>query len=220
MQEFGEKVKLMLLMAVAAEADHEVTELGSQLDLSPEQETALREAYRQQFEQAASQIRATIAGLSNSVATGTPAPPEPAPFRFQSGRELLERILTPQQLATYDGVVKERLRKELAAELAGERLNRIDSELGLTEDQRNRVLEIFTMSEEKGLMASGGYLEPPTDTDQESKSLATVLTPQQFKKYQKLTASPDSKKQKWYAAGFFIPTTFTPPHFGGSFRAR
>lgn len=221
MQEFEENFKLMILMAAAAGADHEVTELGPQLALTSEQETAFREAYRQEFEQAAGQIRANLASLSNSVANGKPAPSgEAAPFRIRSPRELWKSILTPEQLAAYDAI-KERQRKELAAEFATRRLNRIDSRLGLTEDQRNRVLEIFMMSEERGQQGlAKDHLWPSPDTDMENKSLAAVLTPEQFKKYQKLAASPDSRKQQWYAGGFFVPPTFSLPHFGGSFRVR
>jgi hypothetical protein len=222
MREFQEKIKLMILMAVAAEAEQEVAELRPQLALTPEQETAFREASGRQIKQAADQINVTLSWLSNSMVTGNPG--EAAPVRRLSNRELWEPILTPQQLAAYDAFVVARQRRERAAQLANERINRI-AELQLTEDQRNRVCEIFMMSEEKGLAATGGYLEPSTDTYLENKSLASVLTPKQYKKYLELTASPGSTKRKWYAWGAFIPPVFNLPSSpggafgGGSFRA-
>jgi hypothetical protein len=212
----------MFLLGTYAATDQEIAELKPQLSLTPEQESAYREACIQQMTQILDQARAVLSSLTNSLATGKPTPPgETAPLCVPSNRELWEPILTPQQLAAYDAFVA-RQRKERAAELATERLNRIDSLLGLNEDQRNRVGEIFMMSEEKGL--AKGDLWPSPDTDLENKSLAVVLTPKQFKKYQKLTASPDSNRQKWYAGGLVIPPIFAPPHFGslssGSFRAR
>ena len=220
-QEAREKFKSILLLAAAAEAEHEVTELKPQLALTSEQEAAFREAYTQEFRRILDQVTATLASLSTE--TRKPAPPgEAAPFRVHSQRELWEPILTPQQLAAYDAF-KARQRKERVAVLATERVNQIDSQLGLNEDQRNRVCEIFMMSEEKGLMAKDD-LWPSADTDLENKSLATVLTPEQFKKYQKLTASPNSNTQKQYIGGLFIPPVFSLPHFGnlssGSFRGR
>jgi hypothetical protein len=217
--------KLMFFVVAAAHSDHEVAELKPQLVLTPEQESAFREAYTKQSVQIINQMGDAFSSLFRLLVTWKPAPPaETSPLCVPTERELWEPILTPKQLAAYDTIVVARQRKERAAELATERLNRIDSELGLTQDQRNRVFEIYATSEEKGLMATGGYLEPQTDIDLENKSLAIVLTPKQFKKYLKLAASQDSKKKKWYASGYFFPPVFNfniPSAPGGrSFRAR
>jgi hypothetical protein len=221
--------KLAFFLMAAANADREVAVLKPKLALTSEQESAFREAYTKQTVQIIDQAADGVSRLLLLWATTQPASPaRTTPLCVPTERELWEPILTPQQLATYDTVVaareRTRERKERAAELANERINRIDSELRLTGDQRNRVFEIYARSEEKGLTASGGYLEPTTDTVLENKSLATVLTPKQFQKYLKLT-SPDSNKRKWYAWGAFFPPVFNLPSApggafgGGSFRA-
>lgn len=218
-QEARAKLRIAFSALVEAAVDKKIAELKPQLDLTPEQETAFREACLQE----SAQVPDALFSMFKLVLTGKPTPPnEPAPSPAKSEREIWEPLLTPKQLAAYD-TFKARQRKQQVAKMAAERLNKINLPLALTEDQRNRVSEIFMASAQQRLTAMDDFAPFP-DTYWENKELAVVLTPAQFKKYEKLSGQRNSSTQKNYAGGFFFPPVFSfpssPGSFGGSFRGR
>lgn len=196
----AEHKRIVSLMAQSA-ADARIKELKPQLDLTAEQESAFRKAYIQQLVDA---LEAVFYPLMHAEA----APPSaPEQHHFQSERDLLKPLLTPKQLAAYDAF-KAQQRKEQTLKTAAERVDRLDSSLGLTDDKRNEVFEIFAISEEQRLEAMDND-QPAVPPDQENEMFRDVLTASQFEHYQKLCLSERPNNQMARTT-FLIPPLLFP----------
>ena len=200
--------RLFLLMAQAA-ANAKIKELGPRLILTPEQADAFRQAYTNQFAKVADDIAKTV---SQPLGIGNRKPANARePHHLQSDRALLQPLLAPRQMAAYDAFSTKQ-RNERAANLAAARLDRIDSPLGLNDEQRNQIREIFVTSEKQRLKATEDYdLAAQPDFNRETQTLRGILTRAQFKRYKKLCKSEQPKYQAAAQAGFSLPPTVPNP---------
>lgn len=180
-----------------------ITELKPQLNLTPDQEKTIRKAFVKKFTEESDQY---IAVLLRLMLNGMPLPPEIPEPHLQTDRETLKPLLSEQQLASYDEF-KAKDRKQRAAKTAEERLDELDSPLGLNEPQKNQIREIFAESAECQAKAIEDYdFAALSNCSSETKALAGVLTPTQFERYKSLKPlQPQQSRHWWWAFASFPP---------------
>lgn len=171
-----------LLSQAETYSDRKTTELKPQLNLTLAQETAIRKVFAEKFTEESDQFFAVFLKV---LLNGRSLPPEIPEPHLQPDRETLKPLLSEQQLAAYDQF-KANQRKELAAKIAVERIDEIDSPLRLNEEQKNQIRRIFAASSERELKAVDDLdFSALSDGASEKKALAGILTAAQFERYER-----------------------------------
>jgi hypothetical protein len=177
---------------VKAGVDAKIKELRSPLNLTTEQETAIRAVFTQQ--------------MTDFFEPLTNRPSARRPLVIKSDRELIKPILTTQQLDAYD-MFKDQQRKCRAEAIASAQLQHFQAPLRLDEDQIVQVFGIFNEQAQKQVALVDAGFVPFPDKETQVKTdwaLQNVLTPLQFKQYQRLQRQEQALYTRHLTAADFM----------------
>ena len=156
--------------------------MKTRLNLSPQQEQAIREIMTRQTRMGTDIAQKMLSGdLSEEELMRL--------SQDQPNQEVqIKALLTPEQLAAYDDYQKEE-QTRMARLSANAELLQLQSQLHLTEEQQDQV---FAVLADQALAQYDGSQKAPADAlnlrgqyDKRAEALKGVLTPEQFNRYQK-----------------------------------
>jgi len=174
----GEMVKTMAEQQI----ESKLSGLKAKLNLSPEQEQAIREIMTRQTKLGTDIAQKVLSGEMSQEELAKMAKDRP------NQETQIKDVLTPEQLVAYDEFQKEE-QARMARLAANSELMQMQSQLQLTEEQQDKV---FAVLADQALTQYGGGESDPAATlnfrgqfDRRAEALKDVLTPEQFERYQK-----------------------------------
>jgi hypothetical protein len=177
--------------AMNQQVEGQLMRMKARINLSPEQENAMREILLKQAEVSSKAIQKVFAGKTSLKELRDGAEP------MQNPEEQIKSLLNSEQLSQYKEYKKDENQAN-ARLVANSELLQIQGSLNLTQEQQDQVFGIIyenTMRTFNADSASG--MPPKSDpvallewqNEQKSKSLSSVLSPEQIETYKKLQAT-------------------------------
>jgi hypothetical protein len=172
-----------------------MAEIKPVLSLTSGQEIEIREILTRQANACCDTLSNILNGASSWLELNEAA-------RQQTNyEEQIKLLLTPQQEAAYDKLKKEQLTQR-AREIAAAQLQQLQAPLQLKADQIDGVFAILAKQAEAHLSDletnTAAVLNDRTQFDSDTMALRDVLTPEQYKRYQKLREQQSYPDQSFF----------------------
>ena len=172
----------MMNTVVEQQTEARLSGMKARLNLSPEQEQAIREISARQTKLGTELAQKMLSGELSREELEKLGKEQP------NQESQIKAVLTPEQLEEYDDFQKEE-QTRMARLAANAELMQLQSQLQLTEEQQDKV---FAVLADQALSRYDGTGSNPTtgfgirsQYEQRAEALKDVLTPEQFERYQK-----------------------------------
>ena len=168
----------MLRSQQEQEVEAKLSGLKAKLKLTPEQEAAIRDTLTRGMEKTIELVQKMYQGETSFEELGQSARPA------AGEEEQIKSLLTAEQAAAYDEYKEEETRR-MTRLVANSELLQLQSSLNLNDEQQDKVFAILV--EHTGQQfVSPSENEPATGhAARKTEALRSVLTPEQFERYQK-----------------------------------
>lgn len=203
--EMSEAMGGMMKAAIEQQMEAKLAGMKAKLNLTPEQEKAIREIMTKQMSKGMAAAQKMFSGdLSKEEMEKLGNEPK-------SEEEQIKALLTPEQIAAYDDYDKEE-KTRMARLVANSELMQLQSSLQLTEEQQDKVFAILAEQAQAQINPTNmaGWASGPDyirkQAEKKAEALRGVLTPEQFERYQKF----QEQQMKMYEA--LMPKDATNVH--------
>ena len=179
--------------AMEMQVSGKIARMKTKLNLSPDQEQAIRELLQKQMEPGATAMQAMFSGkLSKMSKDEIAALRKSAP----NTEDQIKALLAPDQLAAYQDYKQEDAVTQ-ARVVANAELLQLHNALGLTQEQQDKVYTALYQQTVDQLSGKIATPTPPTadfaalmqwQLDQKAKALEGVLSPEQLQTYRQFQA--------------------------------
>jgi hypothetical protein len=190
--EFTGAMSEMMKSAMSQQVNGQIGRMKAALNLTPDQEEAIRAILNKQAE-----LNAATVGR---VLSGKLKPDEMAKLQREAGNpeEQIKALLTPDQLSRYPEYKNEEAASNARMAVTGEMMQ-MQTMLGLSTEQQDKASTALYEVFRQQLTGQTAAQNPPTGAsstemmqqffDQKSKALEGILTPEQLQNYRQLQES-------------------------------
>ena len=171
----------MMKAAMERQMDAKLAAMKAKLNLTPEQEAAIREILRKQMEQGVEQAQKMMSGKMSAEEVAQ------AGNGQMNAEEQIKALLTPEQLVAYEDYQTEE-KARMARLAANAELMQMQSTLQLTVEQQDRVFPILFDLTQQGFDSSTstpGHFDFRNQMERKVEALRGVLTEEQLQSYQR-----------------------------------
>jgi hypothetical protein len=178
----SEAMSGMMKSVLEQQTDAKLAGMKAKLNLTPEQEKAIREIMAQQMSRGVEMAQKMFKGeLSKEEMEKMGKEP------MKSEEEQIKALLTPEQIAGYDDYEKEE-KVRMARLVANSELMQMQTTLQLTEEQQDKVFAVLaeqaqSQFDPKSTGTNGFDFRHQAET--KAEALRGMLTPEQFERYRK-----------------------------------
>lgn len=178
---FSEAMSGMMKAAIEQQIEGKMSAMKTKLNLTPEQDAAVRDIMGRQMSKGTE--------LAQKMLTGdlTKEEMEKIGKEPSSEGDQIKALLTPEQIAAYDEFEKEE-KTRMTRLVANSELLQMQSSLQLNEEQQDKVFAVLAEQAESQFdpqKANSGGFDFRKQSEQKAEALRSVLTPEQFERYQK-----------------------------------
>lgn len=178
---FSEAMSGIMKSAIQQQIEGKLGGMKTKLNLTPEQEKAIREVMEKQMN------RGTELAQKMFKGDVTKEEMESMGKDQVSEKDQIKALLTPEQVAQYDDYEKEEAVR-MSRLVANSELLQMQSSLQLTQEQQDQVYAV--LAEQAQLQMSGGNTGTGSDAmdfrkqaEKKAEALSKVLTPEQLERY-------------------------------------
>ena len=179
---FAEAISGMMKSAIEGQIEGKISAMKAKLNLTPEQEAAVRELLQKQMGQGTEMAQKMFKGELTKEEL------EQAGKNQPNTRDQIKALLTPDQVAAYDQLETEE-RSRMARLVANAELMQLQTSLHLDEAQQDKVFAV--LAEQAKSQFDGREQNPAAAMDfraqagRKTEALRAVLSAEQFERYQK-----------------------------------
>lgn len=188
----------MMKAAIEQQIDGKVSGMKLRLNLTPDQEAAVREIVGKQLRRGTEMAEKMMKGeLNMEEAQEMSKNANPV-----SEKEQIKALLTPDQQLAYDAFEKEE-NQRMARLMANSELLQLQGALHLDEGQQDKVYAVLAEQAQSQFDGTTGGFDLGRISDKKAEALKAVLSPEQFEQYKKF----QEQQQKMIEA--FMPKSGT-----------
>jgi hypothetical protein len=189
----------MMKAAVEQQIEGKIYGMKTRLNLTPDQEAAVREILGKEMKRGTELAQKMFTGEMSMEELQEEAMKDANPV---NQREQIKALLTADQQEAYDAFEKEE-QQRMARLVANSELLQLQGALNLDEAQQDKVYRVLAEQAQGQLGGEGGGFDFGRMSDKKAEALKGVLTPEQFEQYKKF----QEQQQKFIES--FMPKSGT-----------